>query len=99
VVVKITVVGYTVIDSLFASDFTLALARDQSLLINAYTTESNLEILLDLCDDYMISSKLACSIICQVKESMCSWSKLSTSIGLFLAKQGVFKEKFNLFTT
>ena len=79
-----------------AYDLNPTLARDQSLLINAYTTESNLDILLDSCDDYMISSKVAGSIICEVKDTMASWSKLATSIGLSLTEQNMFKERFDL---
>ena len=79
-----------------AYDLNPTLARDQSLLINAYTTESNLDILLDSCDDYMISSKVAGSIICEVKDSMSAWSKLATSIGLSLTEQNMFKERFIL---
>ena len=79
-----------------AYDLNPTLARDQSLLINAYTTESNLDILLDSCDDYMVSSKVAGSIISEVKETMASWSKLATSIGLSLTEQNMFKERFDL---
>ena len=79
-----------------AYDLNPTLARDQSLLINAYTTESNLDILLDSCDDYMISSKVAGSIFSQVKESMSSWSKLATSIGLSLTEQNMLKERFDI---
>ena len=79
-----------------AYDLNPTLAREQSLLINAYTTESNLDILLDSCDDYMIPSKVADSIISQVKESMSSWSKLATSIGLSLTEQNMFKDRFDI---
>ena len=79
-----------------AYDLNPTLARDQSLLINAYTTESNLDILLDSCDDYMISSKVAGSIISEVKDTMASWSNLATSIGLSLTEQNMFKERFDL---
>jgi len=51
---------------------------------------------LDSCDDYMISSKVASSIISEVKESMSSWSKLATSIGLSLTEQNMFKERFDI---
>jgi hypothetical protein len=44
----------------------------------------------------MISSKVAGSIISEVKESMTSWSKLATSIGLSLTEQNMFKDRFDL---
>ena len=55
-----------------------------------------MDILLDSCDDYMISSKVAGSIISEVKDTMASWSKLATSIGLSLTEQNMFKERFDL---
>ena len=79
-----------------AYDLNPTLSRDQSLLINAYTTESDLDILLDSCNDYMISSKVASSIIDKVKESMSSWSSLATSIGLSLSEQNMFKDRFDI---
>ena len=82
-----------------AYDLNPTLSREQSLLVNAYTADSNLDVLLDLCDDYMISRKVAGSIICQVRASMSSWEKLATSIGIPLSEQNMFRDRFNLENT
>lgn len=77
-----------------AYDLNPTLAREQNLLINAYTTESNLDILLESCGDYMLSSKIAAQIVSKVKEAMSAWKQVATSIGLSQSEQNVFKDRF-----
>ena len=77
-----------------AYDLNPTLSYDQSLLINTYTSESSLDILLDSCDDYMLAHKTALTIISQVKQAMSNWRKLATSLGLSTSEQSMFKDRF-----
>lgn len=77
-----------------AYDLNPTLSYDQSLLINTYTSESSLDILLDSCDDYMLAHKTALTIINQVKQAMSNWRKLATSLGLSTSEQSMFKDRF-----
>ena len=77
-----------------AYDLNPTLSYDQSLLINTYTSESSLDILLDSCDDYMLAHKTALTIISQVKQAMSNWQKLATSLGLSTSEQSMFKDRF-----
>lgn len=79
-----------------AYDLNPTLAREQSLLINAYTTEANLDILLESCDDYMLSFETARQIIEDVKAVMSKWRQVATSIGLSSSEQDLFKDRFVL---
>lgn len=65
-----------------AYDLNPTLKREQSLLINAYTTEASLDVLLDSCEDYMLTRKTATRIINDVRAVMSSWKQVATSIGL-----------------
>jgi len=80
-----------------AYDMNPTLDREQSLLINNYTTESNLNILLESCGDYMLSVKVATKIIDEVKNAMSSWKHVATSIGLSQSEQNMFKDRFGVF--
>lgn len=77
-----------------AYDLNPTLLRDQSLLINAYTTESSLDILFESCDDYMISPNKARAILDDVKRVMSKWQRVATSIGLSPSEQTMFKDRF-----
>lgn len=77
-----------------AYDINPTLAREQSLLINTYTTESSLDILQESCGDYMITSKKATEIIDEVKRAMSTWKQVATSIGLPQSEQNMFKDRF-----
>lgn len=77
-----------------AYDLNPTLSREQSLLINTYTSESNLEILLDSCSDYMLSADSAKQIVEDVKRAMSTWKRVATSIGLPLSEQNMFKDRF-----
>lgn len=77
-----------------AYDLNPTLSRNQSLLINSYTTESNLDILLESCGDYMLTSKVATQIIDDVYKTMSTWSHVATTIGLSQSEQNMFKDRF-----
>lgn len=77
-----------------AYDLNPTLAREQSLLINAYTTESNLDILLKSCGDYMLPTNVASQIINDVKRAFSTWKQVATSIGLSQSEQRMFMDRF-----
>jgi len=77
-----------------AYDLNPTLSRDQSLLINAYTTESNLDILLESCGDYMLTANVASQIICDVNNALSTWTQVATTIGLPQSEQNMFKDRF-----
>lgn len=79
-----------------AYDLNPTLAREQSLLINTYTAESNLDILLESCGDYILSSETAQHIIKDVKRAIFTWKQVATSIGLSPSEQNMFKDRFAL---
>lgn len=77
-----------------AYDLNPTLSRDQSLLINAYTTESNLDILLESCGDYMLTANVASQIIGEVNKALSTWTQVATTIGLPQSEQNMFKDRF-----
>lgn len=77
-----------------AYDLNPTLSRDQSLLINSYTTESNLDILLESCGDYMLTANVASQIICDVNNALSTWTQVATTIGLPQSEQNMFKDRF-----
>ncbi len=77
-----------------AYDLNPTLSRDQSLLINAYTTESNLDILLESCGDYMLTANVASQIIGDVNNALSTWTQVATTIGLPQSEQNMFKDRF-----
>lgn len=77
-----------------AYDLNPTLSHEQSLLINNYTTESSLDILLESSADYMLSAKTATQIIEEVKGALSTWKWIATSIGLSPSEQNMFKDRF-----
>lgn len=65
-----------------AYDINPTLQENQSLLINRSTNESDLNILLESADDYMLSKNKAVRIISEVKEAMKSWQTEARRIGI-----------------
>lgn len=65
-----------------AYDINPTLQENQSLLINRSTNESDLNILLESADDYMLSKDKAARIISEVKEAMKSWQTEARRISI-----------------
>lgn len=80
-----------------AYDLNPTLAREQSLLINAYTTEANLDILQESCNDYMLSATTATRIIEDVRNAMKRWKQVATMVGIAPSEQKMFKGRFEVF--
>ena len=62
----------------------------QSLLINGKTNRADLSILLNSCDEYMLTSEVATGIIDEVVNAIVGWRALAN-------KLGVAKREMNLF--
>lgn len=56
-----------------AYDINPTTSEQQSLLINRFTNEANLELLLDAASDFMLAEHTAKSIIGNVKTAVASW--------------------------
>lgn len=54
----------------------------QSLLTNAFTSKSDLEILRHSCEEYMLPSQTADTIIAEVTKTVESWQKFAIRIGI-----------------
>ena len=65
-----------------AYDMNPTLNDYQSLLINSVTSKSDLEILRDSCEEYMLSPKIANTIIAEVTKAVETWRKFAVKTGI-----------------
>ncbi len=65
-----------------AYDMNPTLSEYQSLLINSSTNESNLQILLDSSEEYMISREEALTIITEVLKGISKWQEIAVGLGI-----------------
>ena len=77
-----------------AYDLNPTLSRSQSLLINDATSESDLNVLLESCGDYMLPEKTARSIIGDVRTAMRSWEQVAARVGISPAERDLFRDRF-----
>ncbi len=78
-----------------AYDINPTLQENQSLLINRSTNESDLNILLESANDYMLSKDKAARIISEVKEAMKSWQTEARRIGIPIRDIDVFAPRID----
>lgn len=78
-----------------AYDLNPTLADHQSLLINRNTDESNLDILKDSSDEYMLTKVKAETIIREVRNSMSGWEKEARKLGIPQRDIEMFAPRFN----
>ena len=78
-----------------AYDINPTLNEQQNLLISASSCESDLNILLDACEDYMINKEIATKIIHEVREAVKGWRTLATKLGIAKREIGLFTQKFD----
>ncbi len=78
-----------------AYDINPTLAGNQSLLINRSTNESDLNILLESAEDYMLSEEKARNIITEVKTIMQSWRGEARRLGLPQRDIDMFAPRFD----
>ena len=73
-----------------AYDMNPTLNEYQSLLISSTTNKSDLSILFDTCEDYMINFKTAEKIISEVIEAVKGWRELATRLGISKREMDMF---------
>ncbi len=71
------------------------LNEQQSLLISVSSCESDLNILLDACENYMINKETATKIINEVRNAVKSWRTLATRLGIAKREMESFAQKFD----
>ena len=67
----------------------------QSLLINSKTNESDLSILLNSCEEYMLTLEVATGIINEVMEAVKDWRTLVTKLGIAKREMSLFEDVFD----
>ena len=66
----------------------------QSLLINSKTNKSDLSILLNSCEEYMLTPEVAKSIINEVVVAVKDWRALANILGSSMREMSLFEEVF-----
>ena len=74
-----------------AYDMNPTLNEHQSLLINGKTNMSNLSILLDSCDEYMLTHAVAQEIIDKVVAAVKDWRALANRLGITKREMSLFE--------
>lgn len=78
-----------------AYDMNPTLNGQQSLLISSSSCESDLNILLDACEDYMIHKEKATQIIHEVCKALKQWKITATKLGIAKREIDFFAQKFD----
>ena len=78
-----------------AYDMNPTLNDHQSLLINSKTNESDLSILLNSCEEYMLTLEVATGIINEVMEAVKDWRTLVTKLGIAKREMSLFEDVFD----
>ena len=78
-----------------AYDLNPSLDRHHAILINSDTDESDLDILVDSSDEYMIDKKTARGIVSDVVREMKYWEKIARDCGLSRSEIKYFNNRFN----
>lgn len=66
----------------------------QSLLISDSSSKADLSILLEVCEDYMLSKEIASQIISEVVKAVSQWKSLVTKLGIANREIDLFGEIF-----
>ena len=66
-----------------------------AILINSEKDESNLDILIDSSDEYMLDKKTARGIVSDVVREMKYWEKIARDCGLSRSEMNYFRNRFN----
>ena len=78
-----------------AYDLNPSLDRHHAILINSETDESDLDILVDSSDEYMLDAKTARGIVSDVVREMKYWEKIARDCGLSRSEMKYFNNWFN----
>ena len=77
-----------------AYDLNPSLDRHHAILINSETSESDLDILIDSSDEYMLDKKTARGIVSDVVREMKYWEKIARACGLSRSEMKYFSDRF-----
>jgi serine/threonine-protein kinase HipA len=77
-----------------AYDMNPTLNDHQSLLINSKTNKADLSILLDSCEEYMLTLEVAKGIIDEVVGAVKDWRVLANRLGIAKREMSLFEEVF-----
>lgn len=77
-----------------AYDLNPTLNNYQSLLINSWTNESSLSLLLDSCEEYMIEKDRARQIISEVVSAVGQWKNVATRLGIAKREMDMFEQVY-----
>ena len=78
-----------------AYDMNPTLNDHQSLLINSKTNKADLSILLDSCEEYMLTPEIAKGIIDEVIAAVKDWRVLANRLGITKREIGLFEGGFD----
>lgn len=78
-----------------AYDLNPSLDRHHAILINSDTDESDLDILIDSSDEYMLDAKTAKGIVSDVVREMKYWEKIARDCGLSRSEMNYFRDRFD----
>ncbi len=76
-------------------DMNPTLSGYQSLLINSSTNESDLQILLDSCEEYMIGKDETSAIIKDVLRGVGKWGGIAVGLGISKREIDMFAQVYN----
>lgn len=82
-----------------AYDMNPTLNEQQSLLISSSSCESDLTILLDACEDYMLSKDMAAKIISEVVDTMKGWRQLAMRLQISKREIDLFAHRFDRYSS
>lgn len=77
-----------------AYDMNPTLNTHQSLLINSKTNVSDLSVLVNSCDEYMLTAQVAKNIINEVVEAIKDWRIITNKIGISKREISLFENVF-----
>ena len=77
-----------------AYDMNPTLNEYQSLLINNYTNKSDLNELLNSCEEYLLKKHIAQQIIGEVLDAVKHWQSLANRLGIIKTEQNMFYTVF-----
>lgn len=78
-----------------AYDMNPTLNEYQSLLISSSSNKADLKILLDACEEYMLSREVAERIVFEVTAAVKDWKKVAVRLGISEREAGLFREVFD----
>jgi len=78
-----------------AYDMNPTLSEYQSLLISSKSNSSDLNILLDACEEYMIDKSTADNIICEVVKAVGDWKIVANRLQISQSEMNLFGARLN----